>query len=317
MADFISNHRRAFIAALAVLGIADMAWYSYCGGSCQSVAGKVAGLDLNYIGIAFMAASLGLLAARKDRLLALALAAAAGGEAFLVGYQISTGRYCQYCLLFGLAILAMLALAMSSVKLKHMAWSAVAGLALMSLLFTGAPQLPLYADETPMPVSGFKPAYGDGTTEVRLFTDYFCGPCHATEPKALPLIEKLVTDGKIRVVFVDTPLHEQSMPYAMLFVYAVSAKNDFQAALAARGALFRAARSGVKDNRDLVKRMVDEGIPLSTVDTRNVFEANSGYLKEDGIDSTPSMVVIRNGEHKKYHGSKAILKALDELAKAD
>jgi len=53
------------------------------------------------------------------------------------------------------------------------------------LLIIPGPAAPLFAAEPALP------AFGGGAVEVRVYTDYFCGPCGAEEQEVIAVITEL------------------------------------------------------------------------------------------------------------------------------
>jgi len=156
-------------------------------------------------------------------------------------------------------------------------------------------------------------AFGSGKTDVRLYTDYFCGPCGASESKIEHPILDLVTKNAITVTFVDTPFYKYSSLYVRYFLYILNEKKELHHALAARAALFEAARAKIYEQGKLEAFLRAKGIGFRPFDVKPVFNMLQGYLREDKINATPSCV-IRNGGKKEVHsGGENILKALEAL----
>lgn len=95
------------------------------------------------------------------------------------------------------------------------------------------------------------PTYGNGKVQVRLYTDYFCSPCRAMEPKIAPVLSKLVRDNAISLTFTDVPLRPASSMYADYFLRAAAAKRDISNALKIRATLDEAAARGIKTPDDI------------------------------------------------------------------
>lgn len=156
-------------------------------------------------------------------------------------------------------------------------------------------------------------AFGDGKVDVRLYADYFCGPCSALEPKIeYPLLD-LVKKNVITVTFVDTPFYKYSSLYARYFLYILNEKKELHHALTARNVLFEAAKAGINEKQKLEAFLQTKGVAFKPFDVKPVFKILQGYLKEDKINSTPSCV-MRNGDKKEvYTGGENITKALEAL----
>ncbi len=179
---------------------------------------------------------------------------------------------------------------------------------ILFMLFLGLAQ-PGIADSQAMSLL----AFGSGKINVRLYSDYFCGPCSALEPKIEHPILDLVRTNIITVTFVDTPFYKFSSLYARYFLYVLNEKKELRHALTARTALFEAAKTNINEPEKLEAFLRAKGIMFKPFDAKPVFNMLQGYLREDKINSTPSCV-IRNGEKKEvYTGVENIAKALEAL----
>jgi hypothetical protein len=155
--------------------------------------------------------------------------------------------------------------------------------------------------------------FGNGKINVRLYADYFCGPCSALEPKIEYPILDLVRRNIITVTFVDTPFYKYSSLYARYFLYVLNEKKDLRQALTARAALFQAAKANINEQKKLEAFIRAKGIRFKPFDAKPVFNMLQGYLREDKISSTPSCV-IHKGDKKEVHtGAENIIKALEAL----
>ena len=85
-------------------------------------------------------------------------------------------------------------------------------------------------------------SFGKGKIQVRLYTDYFCGPCSNLEPRIEYLITDLVKRNIVTITFIDTPLHKYSTLYAKYFLYILNDNKNLDHALKARAALFEASK---------------------------------------------------------------------------
>lgn len=234
MTKFPSRKRRFLTILLALTGIAITVAYAFCLGACSSLKGDILGIDLKYLGIFYMVVVLLLAWFRKSLLCLLLLAFGAGGEIFLIGYQVKIGIYCPYCLAFGATILLALAVNFTRNRKTLAAMTAAVGFLFFLLFFSGS-TTPAYAAGPALPV------FGRGPVEVRLYTDYFCGPCAAEDAEVISLVTELVEKNLIRVQFIDTPVHRETIRHAGYFFAALNAKHEFRQAVAARGALFETA----------------------------------------------------------------------------
>ncbi len=181
--------------------------------------------------------------------------------------------------------------------------------ALVLALLLGAPSGPAPASAADSAL----PIFGEGSVEVRVYTDYFCGPCAAEEKEVMAAIAELVAKNRIRVLLIDTPLFPETVLYAEYFLAALNAKREFGRAVAARAALFEAARLKIQKKAELEAFLAKQGLEIRLSDPTPVFTAFSRYIREDRINSTPTMV-IAGPRGKQVLGSKEqILKALADL----
>ncbi len=274
-------------ALLALIGIAVAVAYMACVGSCTYLKGDILGMDLKYLGIFYMAAILILALLRLSRLCLLLLAFGSGGELFLIGYQIRSGIFCPYCLAFAATVLMAFAVNYDRSRKRFAALAAGAGLVFFLLFFSGS-ATPAYAAALP------STTFGTGAVEVRIYTDYFCGPCRAEEAEVMALLKELVGKKIVRVTFIDTPIHRETVFYAGYFLAALNAKKswDFRQVVALRQALFDAAGEKILEKEPLELFLKKKGIAFRLFDPTPVYTIYSNYLKEDKINATPSCVVI-------------------------
>jgi uncharacterized membrane protein len=310
MKHLTAKKKRLLTVILVLAGIIVILAYQFCFGSCSNLKGSVLGVDLKYLGILYMIAILVLTLTRQTLLSLLALAFGSGGEIFLIGYQIRSGVYCPYCLVFAAVVFLTLFINFERSRKGLTALAAGAGTVLFLLFFSGSATL-TYAAGPPLP------SYGKGPVEVRIYTDYFCGPCRAEETEVMALITELVDKTLIRVIFIDTPIHKETILYAGYFLSALNAKEggDLHQAVTLRAALFEAAVEKITDKEGLELFLKKKGIALRPFDTAPVFKIFSNYLNEDRINSTPSCVIIGPRGKQTLVGREDTVKALRNLRK--
>ena len=139
--------------------------------------------------------------------------------------------------------------------------------------------------------------FGKGPVEVRIYTDYFCGPCRAEEKEVMALITELVEKTLIRVTFIDTPIHKETVLYAGYFLFGAECQGGSgypPGSRAAGGALRGGGRENHREGRRLELFLKKKGIALRPFDTAPVFKIFGNYLKEDRINSTPTCVISRS-----------------------
>jgi thiol-disulfide isomerase/thioredoxin len=158
------------------------------------------------------------------------------------------------------------------------------------------------------------PAYGSGPIEVRLYTDYFCPPCRAMEPEVEPLLKNLLRKNAIRLSLVDAPFNPLTPLFARYFLYTIKESNALEDALKARNVLQNAATNKEIKTQERIEALFKEkGIAFSVWDPKPVFDRYNALLTEDKINSTPTIVIIRNGQRKFFFGGPDIINALKAL----
>ena len=291
---------------LAIAGIALVFVYAYCGDSCSYLQGSLLGIDLKIMGVLFMGTLivLGLLGLTDYRLFL--LSAGVGAEAFLIGFQVHNDVFCPYCLTFGAVLLLLFAINLDWSKRRLVGIFAALGLLSFVVFFEGS-ATPAYAAE---PV---KPVFGNGRVHVRLYSDYFCGPCSRLDPEIAQPIADLVKKNAIRVTFVDTPVHQHTTLYARYFLYALNEKKDIDYANKARHALFQAAALNITEREKLEEHLKKSGIKFRVFDPTPTFSFLTGYLTEDKVRSTPTAVILDSGRKKVVRGPADIARAIGEI----
>ena len=291
---------------LPLVGIGIILYYNICGQSCAYLKGAILGVNLTYLGLVFATILLTTALLRWETLNLLLLSGAIGTEAYLVAFQVRQGVYCPYCLLFGGVLLALFVLNFRVSRKILIAVSIVLGFLLFAVFFQGATR-PVLADALLMP------SFGTGKMKVRIYTDYFCGPCSRLEPKLEGVLANLVKNNIANVTFIDTPIHAPTPTYARYFLYILNENNDFDYALRMRAILFAAAKENVTGKEKLEEYLVKNKVKFKQFDTKPAFSALQRYLDEDGVNSTPT-VVISNDQGKSLHkGAAEILKALNQV----
>ncbi len=155
--------------------------------------------------------------------------------------------------------------------------------------------------------------FGNGKTQVRLYADYFCGPCSGLEPKIEHLVSDLVRRHIIAMTFIDAPFHRYSAFYAKYFFYILNERKDINHALKARDALFEAAKSSLYEQNNLEAFLQERGFKFKAFDVKATTDILQNYLREDQIVSTPTCVIIKGKKKEITVGSDDIVKALEQL----
>jgi thiol:disulfide interchange protein DsbA len=173
------------------------------------------------------------------------------------------------------------------------------GFILFLVLFQGT-ATPAYAADILMP------SFGNGPVKVRLYTDYFCKPCSASEPKLEPVINDLVKKKLIDITFIDTPVHKETTLYAKYFLYMLHEKKELNYALRARAVLFEAAKQKIADSERLEAFILQKGMRLKPFDVASTFGVLGSYLNEDDIKSTPTCIIEKKGKKERFTGNNIV-----------
>ena len=291
---------------LPLIGIGLIVYYSLCGESCAYLKGGVFGIDLTYAGLVFAGLLFVLTLLKWEGIRLFLLSAAIGTEIYLVAFQVYQGVFCPYCLMFGVVLVALFVLNFRVSRKLLITISVLLGFLFFLLFFEGSAR-PVLADNLLMPT------FGNGKAKVRIYTDYFCGPCERLEPKLESILARLVRKNIASVTFVDTPIHAPTPTYARYFLYIINEQNDFEHVLRMRAVLFDAARSNITQKEKLEEYLVKNQVRFKQLDTVPIFAALNKYLKEDAIDSTPTVVIYEGQNKGLYKGGPDILKALEAL----
>jgi thiol-disulfide isomerase/thioredoxin len=302
----MKDKRHVANLVLPLIGIGLIIYYSVCGQSCAYLKGGIFGIDLTYAGLVFAGLLFVLTLLRWENIRLFLLSAAVGTEVYLVAFQIQQGVYCPYCLLFGVVLVALFVLNFRVSRKLLITISVLLGLLFFLLFFEGSVR-PVLADNVLMPT------FGAGKAKVRIYTDYFCGPCERLEPKLESILVRLVRKNVASVTFVDTPIHAPTPTYARYFLFILNEKDDFDYALRMRAILFEAAKSNITQKEKLEEYLAKNQVKWRQLDTKPTFTALNQYLKEDGIDSTPAVVIYEGLNKALYKGAPDILKALEGL----
>lgn len=135
---------------LLLIGVGVVIFYTFCGDSCSYLQGGLLGIDLQYLGMAYVTVLIVLNIIKKDALILALLSMGIGVEFFLVGYQVAHSTFCPYCLVFAaiIGILFLLNLDLSK-KMLILACIAVGFLGLF-IFFKGS-AFPVYGGTTSSP----------------------------------------------------------------------------------------------------------------------------------------------------------------------
>ncbi len=301
------RNKRIVTGILAAVNVGLIIFYTICSDACLYVRGSILGLDMKYAGLLFMAVLLILLLMKKDVLSLALLSLGVGAEIFLVSFQIRNTTYCPYCLAFGALLLVMFAINFHKKQLWIMALSALLGLLFFLFAFNGSVR-PVYAGENMLT------SFGSGPVTVRLYTDYFCGPCRAAEPSIEAILRDLMRKNAIHLTLVDTPVHKDTPLYARFFLYLLhDGEQSFSRAFALRDVLFEAAAQNITTPAGLEDFLAKKGLKFEPFDVMPDLQTMNGYIREDNIRSTPSCVIIIPRGKQVYVGGQNIVQALKAI----
>jgi hypothetical protein len=306
----IGKYRNPITLVLAVSGIALMVFYTVCDTSCSYLKGNIWGIDLKWIGIAFMAAVIICSLIRQTPLVSALLAGGLGVEAFLIAFQFKEDVFCPFCLAFGGIVAVAFAInygvsprvrtgfvnailyslgefpvpPSGRIRLPLLAF-ALLGYLFVTMTFSGS-VTPAYGQD-----AGTFPAYGNGRYEVYVFTDYFCPPCHGVESDLEAGLKAVMATGGVRIAFVDMPIYKHTPMYAKYFLYAVHAGGGFQGALQTRRVLFSLADRLVSQESELERSLKSQGIAMRPYNPRPIFDQFNQIIKKFKVTGTPTIVI--------------------------
>jgi len=89
---------------LLLVGVGVVVFYTLCGDACAYLQGGMFGIDLQYLGMAYVVVLIVSNILKRDLIILMLLSVGIGAEFFLVGYQVVNNTYCPYCLVFAAII---------------------------------------------------------------------------------------------------------------------------------------------------------------------------------------------------------------------
>jgi thiol-disulfide isomerase/thioredoxin len=337
MKDFIKKYRHFITIVLSLIGIGFMAYYDYCDTACSYLKGDIFGIDLKWVGIAYMTAIIVFSAFKQSPFVRTLLAGGLGVEAHLYAFQVQNDVYCPFCLAFSvmliLSFIINYEIPSAWREKRSRMWLYFLGevdfsmfriyklpLLLFSLmgylfvLFTFSGSVtPAYGQE----IAGGVPSLGKGNYEIVLFADYFCPPCKKIDTKAEPLLKELLSTGKTKITFVDVPFHKLTPVYAKYYLYAANADSGPESIFKVRKILFNAAQVKKIEKEDaLLSYLVDQKISFKPFNEKLLFPALTTMIKKHDVKATPSCVIKYSAkDNKKFVGEKEIFDGLTALKK--
>jgi thiol:disulfide interchange protein DsbA len=304
--QFISKYCRVINITLSLLGIGVVLLYYYCGSSCLYLAGAVWGLDLKIWGIVYFTLLTVFILVRQRGLVCALIAAGLGAEFFLVVYQVLHQTFCPYCLILAGIIGLLFVMNLEKKRWRLTFFCLLCGVVFMTVFFRS---IPLKIDDG----VGNLPAFGRGKIEVRLYTDYFCGPCRQVEPAAEKILYELTSKDRIKLIFIDMPIHSHTPMYAAYYLALSKREREFGQILRIREVLFRAAENNIKNRVDLENYLQKKGFQTGNIDSKSGTAASNRYIKDDDVEGTPTLVMVEGQKKTIYVGRVEVLKGLQTL----
>lgn len=289
-----------------------------CLESCVFLQGNILGLDLEIVGIAFYSVLLTVLIFHRKfyprdwvmKAVASVVAIGVGAEYIFIKFQVQNNIYCPRCIISGAFFLMMFLVLIPHMKKWAVILLIVGGAVFTSFTFHGS-VIPSYAEELQVPSFG----KGKARTEVIVYSDYFCPACSKTDEQINTVLREI--QDKVKIHFVDVPLHAGSLEYAEVFLYTwIQNKDNLEVAVKVRETLFAAAKSKMTQ-REVLGILKEQGIAFHEDKGRagEIFRRfYNPLMKEDAIKGTPSIVIVKGDRRKTYQGTREILKALKEIS---
>jgi len=335
MIELIKKYRHIITILLALIGIGIMAYYDYCETTCSYLKGDILGVDLKFVGIAYMAVIIVFAAFKKMNFVRALLAAGLGVEVHLYAFQVQNDVYCPFCLAFSV----MLILSFIMTYEVPSAWRE--NRSRMWLYFLGEVNFPMFKlNKLPLllfSVLGYLtvlltfsgsvtpsfaqvntnaiPSLGKGPYEIILFTDYFCPPCKRTDTRTESLFKELLATNKVKITFVDVPFSRATPIYAKYYLYAANADSSADNILRVRNLLFEAAQGlRIQDENALVNYLKEKKVLWKAMDEKSIFPLLSAIIKEHKVNATPTCVIKYSASDiQRFVGEDKIWDALTKL----
>ena len=335
LVDSIKKYRNIITIVLALVGIGLMFYYDYCDTACSYLKGDICGIDLKWVGSAYMATIIVFAAFQETPFVRALLAAGLGVEVHLYAFQVQNEVYCPFCLAFSVMLIASFLInyevpsawrenrcrmwlyflgevnfPMFKIKRLPLLLVSVLGYLTILLTFSGS-VTPAYGQEA---LRGI-PSLGKGPYEVIMFADYFCPPCRRIDTKAEPLLKELLATNKVKITFVDVPFYKATPIYARYYLYTINANPGAESVLHVRKILFDAAQDRhIQTEEALVAYLKEQKISWKIFDEKSILSMLNDIIRKNIIGSTPTCVIKYSPtDVKKYIGDDKIWEGLTKL----
>ncbi len=335
LTEGIKKYRNIATIVLALIGIGIMAYYDYCDTTCSYLKGDIFGIDLKWVGIAYMIAIIVFAVFKQTPFVRVLLAAGLGVEVHLYAFQLQNDVYCPFCLAFSVMLilsfiinyevpfawrenrrrmwlyfLGEVNIPMFKINKLPLLLVSVLGYLTILLTFNGS-VTPAYGQDS---VRGI-PSLGKGPYEVMMFADYFCPPCRRIDTKAEPLLKELLATGQVKITFIDVPFSRATPIYAKYYLYAVNADARANNVLHVRRMLFDAAQiRSIQTEEALVAYLKEQNISWGKYDEKPIFPLMNEVIKKNIIGATPTCAIRYSvADVKKYIGDDKIWDGLTKL----
>jgi thiol:disulfide interchange protein DsbA len=333
--DFINKYGNASTIILALIGIGLMAYYDYCDTACSYLKGDIWGIDLKWVGIAYMTAIIVFAAFRQSPFVRILLAAGLGVEVHLYAFQLQNDVYCPFCLAFSIMLVTSFIINYEVPSAwrenRRRMWLYFLGevdfpmfkihklplllfslLGYLTILFTFSGSVTMAYGQT---TDGVVPSLGKGKYEIVMFADYFCPPCRRIDTKAEPLLKEFLATNKVKITFIDVPFHSATPIYAKYYLYAINANPDAKNVLHIRKILFDAAQDKhIQTEVALVVYLNEQKISWKIFDEKSILKMLSNIIRKNKITNTPTCFIKYSAtDVKKLVGDEEIWSGLTAL----
>jgi uncharacterized membrane protein len=289
-----------------------------CKESCVFLHGDILGIDLETLGIFFYSLLfVSVIFSRKSslkdqvmKLITVIVSIGVGAEIILLKFQIQNKTYCPKCLISGFFLFVMFFILFRYIRIWLVILLIVCGAIFTSFTFNGS-IVPSYAAEIRYPTFGNE----NSKTEVIIYSDYFCPGCRKLDSQINDTLMKL--KNRVKICFIDVPLHAGSLEYAKMFLYAwFESGNNLERAIKVRDILFQEAEMRMPQ-REVVRTLSLQGIPYKKDEdaAKMIFrQIYNPLMQADKIHATPTMVIVQDNNRQSYIGGPEIMKAINEVA---